>query len=130
MDLHLDPHHPPSADYTRQVADGMAEAVRVLNHATMHPDALPHPSTVYTLVGSLREGTAGLPQLLRQIETRLREWAESGRLADDSDDPAARRADAEVALTDARGYAAVLTRNLDRLHQATSTLYLREGGGQ
>ncbi|MFB4273079.1 hypothetical protein [Nonomuraea sp. GTA35] len=129
-ELHLDPGGPRSGDDTRAMAAGLAECVRVLNHHTMDAAALPYPSTVYDVLGSLRAAAAGLDQLLRQLDARLVAQEATGCLA-------ATRGDAHNAMTRARhgivaarGAAAQLTDHLDYAFQAASALYLREDGGQ
>ena len=85
MTLHLNPHGPHSDDYTRQVAAGLAECVRVLNHATYQQAAASMPSTVNEVLGNVRVALAGLPQLLRQLGDRLDEMAADDHMYDDRD---------------------------------------------
>ncbi|MGP3917630.1 hypothetical protein [Nonomuraea sp. 10N515B] len=129
-DLYLDTYEPRSGEYTRQVAAGLAECVRVLDHHTMDAEALPYPSTIYDVLGSLHAATAGLDQLLRQLDARLAAQATSGRLADTRDDARNSAARARHGVAAARRAAAQLTDHLNYAFQATSSLYLREDGGQ
>jgi hypothetical protein len=70
--IRLSPDGPHSPEYTRQVASAAAEAVRVLNHATLnHPgQALAFPADADAVIGSISTAAQRLPQLLDQ----LREW--------------------------------------------------------
>jgi hypothetical protein len=62
---------PYSEEETRAAARSIAELVRYLNHAAYSDRALPYPSTVDSLVGSLSAAVAGLDHLLRQSSDRL-----------------------------------------------------------
>jgi hypothetical protein len=99
MNLDLDTDAPRSEDYTRIVASGMAECVRVLNHHTFSPAAVPYPSTVYSVLGNVRAAVSGLTQLLRQLGDRLSAMEATGRVYDDrnrDDDALAARTIAAV----------------------------------
>jgi hypothetical protein len=92
MDLHLDIDAPRSDEYTLTVAQGMAEAVRVLNHATYSLAATSQPSTIYGVLGSIEATLTGIPQLLSQLSRLLVQLGADDRLYDDRD-----RDDAELA---------------------------------
>lgn len=129
-DYRLDTNGPHSGDYTRHVADALAESVRVLNHHTRDADALPDPAVIYDLLGSLFTATVGVDQLLRQVEERLGAMADSGRLRDDSGDHSRTPNQRRMALADARRLAEALAVRLERVHQITSGLYLQQDGGR
>ncbi|WP_219466914.1 hypothetical protein [Nonomuraea rhizosphaerae] len=130
MDLHLNPDGPHSDDYTRAVAAGLTECVRVLNHATLNPDAITYPATVHDVIGHLRTAVQGLDQLLPQLRAQLRRMHDSGRL--DSVGGELTSENRVVAtrweLNAARRRASALAEALRRAHNASSGLYLRDGG--
>lgn len=76
--VRLSPDGPHSPEYTCQVASAVAEAVRVLNHATLNfvGQALEFPADADTVLCSLSIAAQRLPQLLDQ----LRDWL-NGELA-------------------------------------------------
>jgi hypothetical protein len=81
--IELRPHGLHSEDYTKQVGTAFSESVRVLNYASsgQYRDvAMPYPSIVYELLGSLLSGTGGLPQLLEQLGQQLTALLEADRL--------------------------------------------------
>ena len=96
--LHIDGPH--SWEYTREVAAAFAEAVRVLNHATLFTDSagLAYPSDVYHVLGLLADGVDRLPQLLQQLSRFLAAEHKAGRLGEDPDGP--HHADAAAAVAD------------------------------
>lgn len=81
MNVSLNPYGPHSPDYTRQLGEAFAEAVRVLNHATRGRSGLVYPVDVYDLVGLLAAGTGGLDQTARQLAEFLEEQLHAERLA-------------------------------------------------
>lgn len=86
-ELHTDgPHNP---DYTREVADTLAQAARVLAHATQGDDGLVNPADAYDLAGTLSEACRSLEQTLRQTGRFVEQAGGSGRLRDtNGNDPA------------------------------------------
>ncbi|MGW6498511.1 hypothetical protein [Nonomuraea angiospora] len=122
-DLHLNTDGPRSGEYTIAVAAELAECVRVLNHHTMDAAALPSPSTINSVLGSLHDAVGRLDQLLRQLGIRLTGIADSGHLAAATGGAAVRQATAEYALGDAQRVAYELSARLARAYQATSGLY-------
>lgn len=69
------PHTP---DSTAATAALLAEAVRVLNHATLPnraTDTLPYPSDVARLLGHLGTALERLPQLYDQLADRVKTMA-------------------------------------------------------
>jgi len=75
---------PHSPEYTRQVAYGLAECVRVLNYATgSGADAgISYPAVAYDVLGFLYTATARMPQLLEQFGLWLQQSADAGVLAE------------------------------------------------
>jgi hypothetical protein len=93
--VRLSPGGPHSPDYTREVASAVAEAIRVLNHATLSyfGEALAFPADADAVIGSLGAAPQRLPQLLDQVRGWLASELTAGRLQVDygsyADDPAA-----------------------------------------
>lgn len=123
----LDSIGPHSDDYTRHVADAFAESVRTLIYATRTEDGVPHPATLNTVLGDLRTGMQRMDQLLRQLDERLVQF-DGDDLADSSGTPGWSLGTARLSLDTARHTAATLARQLDQAFNATSSLYLRDGG--
>lgn len=126
MDLHLAADGPHSDDYTREVAVGFAETVRILNYATRTSDGMPEPATLNSVLNYLSTGMHRMDQLLGQLDDRLRAMAVENRIGDTRSDPfqvvAQVRRQFELLRTDA----AVMAERLDRAFNATSGLYLRD----
>ncbi|MGI5286585.1 hypothetical protein ACQEVF_25055 [Nonomuraea polychroma] len=126
-DLHLNTDGPRSGDYTLTVAAGLAECVRVLNNHTTGADALPDPSTIYSVLGDVHTTVGRLDQLLRQLGVRLVGMYDSGRMRDDSGEPVAPQVvDAKLALGDCQRLTWALSARLAAAVQATSGLYMTE----
>lgn len=128
MDLHLNIDGPHSDAYTREVADGLSECVRVLNHATMRLSGVDYPSTVYSVLGRMHAAVTGMEQLLRQLEDALVRFRDAGQLGDDSGHPEQALANARAWLTESRQVSEHLARALGRAHAATSGMSFRDGG--
>jgi hypothetical protein len=64
-------------------AQAAAEAIRAINHVTLHDTALPYPSDAYRLLGALITLTERLPQALQQTAQRITRWADAGELGID-----------------------------------------------
>jgi len=128
--LRTDP--PYSPEYTREVGRALAEAVRVLNHAT-HPanvGGLGRPSDTYNLLGSLYTATQRLPQLFEQIAEYLRLQTESGRIGDTMGrDPVNQALITGLHLTDAASSAQALTERLQAAQHAMAGLFSEWEGG-
>jgi hypothetical protein len=128
----LGPHSP---DYTREIAWGLAECMRVLNYATgSGADAgIAYPATAYDVLGALYTATGRLPQLLSQLSGWLEQAAEAGRLAEDRHgDVIAAVATAQEALAHAGGQISAVTSALQAAQNAIAGLYMPgdgEGGG-
>ncbi|MDP4501005.1 hypothetical protein [Nonomuraea turcica] len=126
-DYRLDPDGPRTSDYAQQVGEALAESVRVLNHITRSPDAVPNPNTIYTLLGHAHAAIAGFDQLLRQLTERLDAMHADDLVHHDSDIPA-RAAYAVTAtagtLDHCRALAGSLAGGLASAHAHTAALYL------
>ena len=119
------PHNP---DYTREVGNVLAEAVRVLNYATLaEAPGLDGPADAYSLLGALYTATMRLPQLLTQLARFLDDWRASGQLADDHQrEPAGQVRSALTHLQYAEDAAADLTSRLRETQNAIAGLYVTE----
>lgn len=103
-DLH--PYHEWTAGHTGAAAAQMAELLRYLNHATQHPEALPNPDVLGSLLQVLGQTVRRLPQVLKQSAARLDALAGDPGLvltgsADPAGDPAARARELGRELFDA-----------------------------
>jgi hypothetical protein len=95
-----------------------AEAVRSLNHATLGAGGLGQPADAYDVLGELSLAASRLPQLLGQVSRWLAAALAAGRLGcDDGADPAGPVSGAGLFLSDARGSAATLARDLEQAQQ-------------
>ena len=92
-------------------AEAAAEAVRDLNHTTVHAvGAYEYPSEVSAVLGSLSELATRLPQALDQASAWLVRADQEGRLTSDTDTAPDALVDmAAIALADARAIAGQLT---------------------
>ena len=103
---------------TLALARSAAEAIRSLNHATLGADGLEQPSDAYEVLGELSLTASRLPQLLGQVGRWLAAALAAGRLGcDDGTDPAGPVSGAWLFLSDARGSAAALARDLEQAQQ-------------
>lgn len=125
--FNLTPDGPHSDDHTRQAAQALAETVRVLNHATRHPDGVTDPATINAVLGDLRDTVARLDQLLEQLYRRLNGMYATGRLNDTGGHPARELQVALTALADSRQAARPLASHLTVAYGATSGMYA-DGG--
>ena len=100
------------------LARSAAEAVRSLNHATLGGTGLDQPADAYDVLGELSLIASRLPQLLGQVGRWLASALAAGRLGcDDGTDPAAAVSGAWLFISDARGSAAALARDLEQARQ-------------
>jgi hypothetical protein len=77
-----------------------AEAIRAINHLTMHHTRLPYPTHAYQVISELVTLAGRLPQAFRQIAAQVQYWAEAGELGIDySEDPAGETASIRRYLT-------------------------------
>jgi hypothetical protein len=101
-----------SPDGTVALARTAAEAIRTLNHATLGGDGLGQPADAYAVLGELSLAASRLPQFLA-----------AGRLGGaDGPDPACAVSGAWLFLSDARGSAAALARNLEQARQQLASV--------
>jgi hypothetical protein len=122
---------PHDDDTITALAQITAEAVRVLNHATIGPAGLSEPGTVYRVLGELATAANRLPQLLTQLARWLDAENTAGRLAHDSGSLPGAMAYVMARLDqNAPRYAALLGGALDDAQQATAGLYRSGGGGE
>ena len=113
-----------SPDGTLALARTAAEAVRSLNHATLGGNGLGQPADAYAVLGELSLAAARLPQLLGQVGTGLAAALAAGRLGcDDGTDPAAAVSGAWLFISDARGSAAALARDLSQAQQQLAAVH-------
>jgi hypothetical protein len=119
---------PHSPEYTAEVADAAAEAIRVLNHATGGFDALVQPADVDRLLSALSAMASRLPQLFLQTQANLVRIADDAALYDDrGNDPSATVALVSMGLGAAHGAAMALFEALDAAHNASAHLGSRDG---
>lgn len=123
---------PHSTAYTREVGDVLAEAVRVLNYATLaEAPGLEYPGDAYTLLAALYTATSRMPQLFGQVAAFLRAQEASGTLGEDHDRPVdVQTGIACGALVTAREHAEALTGSLRAAQNAISGLYVKEDPGE
>jgi hypothetical protein len=126
--IKLNPSGPHTPEYTRQVADTLAEAVRVLIYATRSgAGGLRYPADAYSLLGALCTATGRLDQLLTQVAGFLEAQHRSGTLSDSQGrDPRELVERALYSLFLAREAAFNLTNSLQAAQNAISGLYVKE----
>jgi hypothetical protein len=121
---------PPAPERTRQLAETFAELARVMNHQTMHHEALAEPSDADRVVRELSSAAERLPQLLSQIGRWLDLEAAADRITVPSGryqgNPPLAVAAARIRLERAGQIAAELQEALDDAASVTSTLAARE----
>lgn len=114
---------PHSPEYTRQVAETIAEAVRVLNYAARPGSGgLESPQDVHDLLGALMTTAGRLPQLLGQLSAWLQNESAAGRLRVDQGSSIEAVAEAGTWFMRANDAAAALGYALDQAHQITATM--------
>ena len=123
MEIDLSTDAPPSPERTLQLAETMAEIVRVLNHATRHHEALRYPSDADRLLRELSLAAARLPQLAGQVAAWLLAEAEAGRIemapGQHAGDPSLAAELARIHLDEAASHATALHRALDAAASVT-----------
>ena len=113
-----------SPNQTLALARTAAEAIRFLNHATLGGDGLGQPADAYAVLGELSLAASGLPQLLGQVSRWLAAALAGGRLGcDDGTDPALAVSGAWLFISDARGSAAALARDLSQAQQQLAAVH-------
>lgn len=125
-DLRTDGPHSP--EYTLQLGEALAEAVRCLNYASRDgAPGLEYPGDAYSLLGWLYTATERLPQLLDQLAYFLHEQYATGRVADDRGRNASTlTAIAGGALITGTSHARSLTGNLRKAQEQIAGLYVKE----
>jgi hypothetical protein len=104
---------PPAA----ALAEGAAEAIRGLSHATRAADL--QPADVYRVLGSLGSLAARLPQAIAQLSAILgRSLAAGGLIDERGGDPARAVAVAAVSLAEAGAFGDRLAHQLGLAHEA------------
>jgi hypothetical protein len=111
------------------LAEITAEALRTLNHATLAPDRLAEPATVYGVLGQLAAAAHRLPQLCGQLAGWLAAENTAGRLAHTTGGLPDVVEDALASLDRAARHATCLGEALDQAQQATAWLYRPGDGG-
>ena len=121
---------PPSPDYVLELAETIAEAVRVLNHQTRHHEALEYPSQADTLIRYLSSAASRLPQLLEQVSAWMNAEYAAGRIQMTGGEfmqPAVAGLAVEARLGKAAEHAEALRQALDSATAVTSAMAAREG---
>ena len=128
VNIDLSTGAPPSPERTLKLAETLAEIMRVLNHTTMHHEAIGKPSDVDRVVRDLSSMEARLPQLLGQLGAWLEQEEATGRIevAGQAEDPAVSVMAVVMNLEDASGAAARAQVDLDVAASVTSSLEGRE----
>ena len=123
---------PREPGYVLEVAEGLAESVRVLAHLTRDHEALQYPSEADRLLRELASAAARIPQLLAQAARWHAAEDAAGRIEVPSGEWAGRPGTAvtalQVRLDAARATAAALAADLEHAAQVTSALALKEDG--
>jgi len=120
--------------YVLEVAEAVAEGVRVLNHLTRDHAALGGPSDADTLIRALASAVDRLPQLLDQVSGWLKREQEAGRIAVADPDsggfvfPDVAVRAARLRLAAAKPVAEGLAGALDLVASVTTDLARREDG--
>lgn len=122
------PDGPHDHQQTRAIADGIHDAFRLLNYATMHPQGLQSPSDVYSVLGTLASAVSLLPQSLHQMSQWIgQEVAQGAARENPSYGPHCGNAEAAYAalaavVREASGTATDLGRLLDKAQAQTRGL--------
>ena len=112
-----------SPDDTLALARTAAEAIRSLNHATLGGEGPGQPADAYAVLGELSLAASRFPQLLGQVGRWLAAALAAGRLGcDDGTDPACAVSGTWLFISDARGSAAALARDLEQARQQLASV--------
>jgi hypothetical protein len=132
MNVDLNADGPHSGEYSREVAEAMAEAARVLCHATIgSAPGLDYASDADSVTGFMASTAARLGQLSEQLSGHLGWMHGHGRLGDDDGQDVSGRVDAaRDAYSEAGRLAAQLSRALSRAQSATSHMQTLGPDGQ
>jgi hypothetical protein len=112
------------------MAQIIAEAARVLNHATRDAYAISDPATIYTVLGQLSAAAHRLSQLAEQVTCAVRVQGQDGRLAHTGDLDAALVTLQDELGSNAMLHAVLLGRDFGRAHETASGLYRPPRGGE
>jgi hypothetical protein len=115
-------------------AEAAAEAIRAINHVTVHNAALPYPSDAYRLIGALITLAERLPQALQQTAQRITRWADAGELGIDTGtdyaaDPDRAAVEAVAGLHAAASAAGQLRDALSHAHRAITYAHYIDPAG-
>jgi len=116
--------------YVLEVAEAIAEAVKVLNHLTRHHEALGEPSDADRVIRELSSAVARLPQLTSQIAAWIRTEHAAGTitLAGDYENPDASILAAAYFLEKpAAMMAGLLQAEFDNASAITSDMEVQDG---
>ncbi len=119
-------------EQTRAIADGIREAVRLLNYATMEAGGVRYPSVVYDVLGALAAAAGAMPQALMQMSAWVAGQVQEGTVREVGGDAAASAYALAGITQEAAAAAARLQRLLDQAQSATRDLSVRtadEGEG-
>ena len=126
MNIDLSTDAPPSPERTLQLADTLANLVRVLNHQTRHHEALRYPSDADRFLREIERAVSGFPQLLGQVSGWIRQEQDAGRIevshGDYAGDPRAACAAAVMRLEVAQMTADTLRLDVEAAASVTSTM--------
>ena len=134
MDITIDPGGPHSPEYSVELANAIAEAVRTLNHATIdrRNGALVYPADADAVISALATAMQRLPQLLDQIREWLTEEYRAGRMqvtyGPHAGDPGAATLEARIGLSEASAIAGQLHAALKGVGAVTSKISAPENG--
>src|ERR1017187_5919104 len=134
MDITIDPGGPHSPEYSVELANAIAEAVRTLNHATIdrRNGALVYPADADAVISALATAMQRLPQLLDQIREWLTEEYRAGRMqvtyGPHAGDPGAATLEARIGLSEASAIEGQLHAALKGVGAVTSKISAPENG--
>jgi hypothetical protein len=80
LELSVTTDGPADPQYVLELANGLAEVVRSLNHQTRHHQALHYPSEADKLIREISLAVSRLPQLLEQVSGWLEAEQATGRI--------------------------------------------------
>lgn len=119
----ITPDGPHDYEKTRAIADGLHEAFRLLNYATMNRGGLTYPSDIYSVLGSLSAALNLFPQALDQMGQWLAAETADGYVRENAN-YGGHGGDAEAAVADVRTLLLAAAQNAttlaDRLGKAQS----------
>ena len=121
---------PREPGYVLEVAEGLAESVRTLNHLTRDHEALEYPSEVDRLLREVTSAVSRLDQLLAQAGNWLEAERREGRIkaagGPYEGKPGTAVVAVKISLDEARECLAQAVTALEAAASVTSTLAVRE----